>query len=50
MEIESHVTFMGKNHVSLAIPPTDTHLHLHFDGENHGDGRNNDIFGSMVPL
>ena len=48
MEMGSHVSFMGKNHVFLAIPLSDTHLHLHFDNENHGDERNNDLFGSVV--
>ena len=32
-------SFMAKNHVFLAIPPSGTHLHLHFDSENHGDGK-----------
>ena len=41
--------FMAKNQVFLAIPLPGTHLHLHFDGENHSDGRNNDLFGSAVP-
>ena len=42
---------MAKSQVFfLAIPPSGTHLHLHFGGENHGDGKNNDLFGSVVPL
>ena len=50
MEIGSHVSFMAKNHVFLAISPSGTHLHLHFDSENHGDGRNNDFFWKCGPI
>ena len=46
MEMGSHVSFMAKNYVFLTIPPSGTHLHLHFDCENHGDERNNDHHGS----
>ena len=44
------MSFMAKNHVFLAIPPSGTHLHLHFDDEYHGDERNYDLFGSVVLL
>ena len=43
------MSFMAKNHVFLAILLSGTHFHLYFDSENHGDGRNNDLFGSVVP-
>ena len=50
MEMGSHESLMAKNHVFLANPQSGTHLHLHFDGENHGNRKNNNLFESVVPL
>ena len=48
MEMGLYVSFMAKKYGFLAIPPSGTLLHLHFDGENHSNGRNNDLFGRVV--
>ena len=37
LDMQLYVSSLTKNHVFLIIPPSGTHLHLHFDGENDAD-------------
>ena len=50
MKMGSYMSFIAKNYDFFSIFPFGTHLHLHFDSENHGDGRNNDFFWKCGPI